>query len=615
MSIEKRLKSIAQYIINKVLDMKISMKLTVSYVLTVLVCILLLTTFFYSQITNVTQNRIIDLLTNTLKQSVDNINYKIELYNRLENMIYADGSLQDILVENYNGAEQMYDARNKLLAQINPTIFKSYSDIRQFSFMIANKTIPQYGEYVKWVDTVKNKAWYKFIALKNDNIYWFNNSTQKEEQDLKADTANLFKANTMKIKDADLIGTISVIRKLRHLSYDNFIGILKIDIDKELMFDNLREVSKKDNSWFQIINVENSVIYNSKDVSNDKNYTLDLGKYKENFKTISGSFKDTQGGKFDIYYDTINYTGWKIIYIVPNTVYSNMIKRLQAGTVFIILVCIIAFIFLSGFIAAKFTKKIRKLSKSMKKVQEGNFDVSISYRGKDEIGDLIEGFNSMAINLSELVEQVYTSKVKEKELELKLLQSQINPHFLYNTLASISWLGMRSDEQDITKISNSLAKYYRISLSKGSNIIKIREEINHVTAYMDIQNIRFKNKITMVYEVAEEVLEVDCLKLIIQPFIENAILHGLSSEKKYITIRLVVERNDEDVLWKVIDDGVGISKDKLKLIMNNFENDDHGYGITNVDQRIKLHFGDRYGIKIFSNEGLGTVVTINTPYL
>jgi two-component system, sensor histidine kinase YesM len=176
-------------------------------------------------------------------------------------------------------------------------------------------------------------------------------------------------------------------------------------------------------------------------------------------------------------------------------------------------------------------------------------------------------------------------------------------------------LGMRIGGEDITKMSNSLAKFYKKSLSKGKNIILIKDEIEQVHAYMDIQNIRFKGKINVVFEIDDSILEARSLKLMLQPFVENAIAHGMYKEKKTLNIRIVVCKDGENILWEVIDDGIGISKVRLKSILNSEENAESGYGIVNVDQRIKLFFGDNYGVSIYSRVGIGTAVRIVTPYM
>jgi two-component system sensor histidine kinase YesM len=208
---------------------------------------------------------------------------------------------------------------------------------------------------------------------------------------------------------------------------------------------------------------------------------------------------------------------------------------------------------------------------------------------------------------------VYTIQIKEKESELRALQAHINPHFLYNTLASISWLSMRIGSDDITRISNALARFYKLSLSKGSSIVNLQEEIDHVKAYMSIQEIRFKSRIRMLYEIAPETLEIPTLKLILQPFVENALVHGMWREKKTITIKLQIEVEDHVVTAKIIDDGVGIGSETLKRLQRLEDKDAIGYGIVNVDQRLKLYYGDRYGVDIFSRRGIGTVISVIMP--
>jgi two-component system, sensor histidine kinase YesM len=571
--------------------MKISMKLTLSYLAAAAFCMLILSLFFYSNTKNYIDKQTEELLSQTLKQAKDNIDYKVELYNMLADSIYLNTNLQNILFDDYPHQADKPELLNKILSFLRP--FKtSYQDLQNVSLIVTNPTIPIYRNEIISENSVRVEDWYRQVVALDNKVLWSNGY------------------------DYEMPGTIVLGRKLSHLVYDSFLGVLRIELSKDYFFNTLHKVKESGNGWFDIIDSKNNYVYTGMSTNDFRFKVAVYNEYKKLLleKPSKTAVINVNNKKFMTVQDEIQFTGWKILYTLPFTGYTDAIKKLKYAAAGFLLLSALLFIAISWFLASKFTKKIRELSHSMEKIQTGQFDVFITYPANDEIGYLIRGFNIMASKLKELIEEVYIIKIKKKESELLALQAQINPHFLYNTLASISMLGMRIGGEDITRMSNSLARFYKKSLSNGKNIIKIKDEIEQVKAYMDIQNIRFKNKINVVFEINESVMEARSLKLMLQPFVENAIAHGMWKNKKTLNIRLIVLQEGDNILWKIIDDGVGISQIRLKDILSSDENRETGYGIVNVDQRIKLFFGDSYGVSIFSKVGIGTVVSIITPF-
>ncbi|MDD4680073.1 MAG: sensor histidine kinase, partial [Clostridia bacterium] len=233
---------------------------------------------------------------------------------------------------------------------------------------------------------------------------------------------------------------------------------------------------------------------------------------------------------------------------------------------------------------------------------------------KDEIGYLYRQFDIMMDEIDSLYKDIYESKIKQKEIELKALQAQINPHFLYNTLSSINWMAIDINANDISHAINALAKYYRFTLSKGKEIIPIYNEIEQVKAYIDIEKIRFGKKFDLIYDIDEGAYKYLTPKLILQPFVENSIKHSLEHIDYKCVITIIAEETENEIRFKITDNGKGIEKNIL-LQLKSGALSNSGYGIKNVVERINLLYGDKYGVSIESEAYRGTCITVNIPKL
>jgi two-component system sensor histidine kinase YesM len=369
---------------------------------------------------------------------------------------------------------------------------------------------------------------------------------------------------------------------------------------------SLIEKESKDKSIFIID--EQGIILSSK----DKNMI------KENLSQfISTGYNDGQEGKFDDTYNreqvlvTYNTTkfGWKTVSIIP---YSTFMTSAQTVTRHILALALASTCFsaLLIYVAARlFSKRVEYLLRITQRVETGDFSVRIAPLGHDEIGQLGFAFNHMLKRLNSLITEVYKKEIDKKEAEMNLLQSQINPHFLYNTLASISSLAIQNHDQRMYKIVSDLAKFYRISLNKGKNVLSIHEEIQLTRYYVSILQIRFDGMLRVHYDIDESVLPCPIVKLTLQPFVENCINHAIWDDKLGINIIIKAYRDGEYIILKVIDDGMGCRQ----TAKSSIPEEDHktfGYGIQNVDQRIKLFFGNTCGVTFYSKLGIGSTVQI-----
>jgi two-component system sensor histidine kinase YesM len=237
--------------------------------------------------------------------------------------------------------------------------------------------------------------------------------------------------------------------------------------------------------------------------------------------------------------------------------------------------------------------------------------------GSDEISMLIRSYNYMIRRIKDFSETQYRMGLDVKNAELKALQAQIDPHFLYNTLDLINWKALRNGIPEISDIVQKLTRFYKLSLSKGRDIITVRDELAHIETYVGLQNLRFKNGIKLVLNTEENIYGYSILKLILQPIVENAILHGiLCKDSKTGTITITGRLEDSIIRFSIHDDGVGMDGDKAERLFSSANpKEEQGYGIINVNHRIKLFYGNEYGLTCKSSLGEGTAVYITIPAL
>ena len=309
-------------------------------------------------------------------------------------------------------------------------------------------------------------------------------------------------------------------------------------------------------------------------------------------------------------------TGWTVVDCT--NVKELLSKSRQAQSVYVltaIILVIVALLF-SRFMARSITLPIQKLRDSMKKVQEGDFSVSdVVVDSKNEIGSLTKSFDVMTHRIHELMEQNVHEQEEKRRSELKALQSQINPHFLYNTLDSIIWMAEGKKNEEVVLMTASLARLLRQSISNEDEVVPIANEVEYARGYLTIQKMRYKDKLEFQIAVDSSILYIPLIKLVLQPIIENAIYHGLKYKESKGLLIVKGFMKDGNAVLQVIDDGVGMDEETLAHIYDKHKVNYHsnGVGVYNVQKRLKLYYGEDYGITYTSELGKGTTATITIP--
>ena len=345
------------------------------------------------------------------------------------------------------------------------------------------------------------------------------------------------------------------------------------------------------------------------------------GRFKEDNK-YAATLKDgitaenLSGKNITLNVRTIGYTGWKLVGVTPSAALGIDGIKFRFFVLFVADLFLFLLAMINAFISDKISNPIKRLDGSVREIESGNLDVEIVPSGSYEVEHLGKSIKNMLGRIKVLMSDLVAEHNAKRKSEFDTLQSQINPHFLYNTLDIIVWMIENENSDKAVNIVTALAKFFRISLSKGKNIITVKDEVEHVRNYLMIQNMRFKNRFEYSIDVDEEVLSYSSLKLMLQPLVENAIYHGMEFMDGDGEIDVKVFKEDDSLYFTITDNGLGMSEDMVEtLLSKDFVPSKKGSGIgaKNVNERIKLYFGSEYGLKVESEPDEGTKITIHLP--
>ena len=286
--------------------------------------------------------------------------------------------------------------------------------------------------------------------------------------------------------------------------------------------------------------------------------------------------------------------------------------------VILFIIMIIVIYILSHRLSKRITKPVEELVEVTEKFAGGDFSVSYHTDSNDEMKTLAESFNTMVKEIETLVEDIHKEQENLKDAELRLLQEQINPHFLYNTLDAILWMTEAGENQKAIQIIQELSSFFRISLSKGQSEITISNEREHVKSYLEIQRYRYQDILDYEIDFDEEILKYHIQKLTLQPIVENALYHGIKNKRGKGMIRVLGKEENDSIVFSIIDDGIGMKPEELErlrsLIAGHITDDDQsGYGMANVEKRLEMLYGGEYGMSVESEYGEGTKVLVRIP--
>lgn len=394
-------------------------------------------------------------------------------------------------------------------------------------------------------------------------------------------------------------------------------GTLVVDMSFNGIEQLFSKINNSDGTYVYLMDGNGEIIYHPKQKLIYSNL------YKENNKAAVVYEDGNRIEKFDgeersVIVRTVGYTGWKIVSVTPVSQFSMNLVQMRFFFIIILAFSLILIILLNLILSAQIANPIKKLENSVKNLEKGGAqpESGIYIGGSQEVQHLGQAVQSMVEQRSRLMDDVVEEQEAKRKSELEALQSQINPHFLYNTLDSIVWMIESNRYEEATSMITDLASLFRISLSKGENIISIDKEVQHARNYINIQKVRYKNKFDIKFDIDPEILQYSTMKLVLQPLLENAIYYGMESMDEEGRIVVRGYQRDNDICLSVEDNGLGMPEtvtEKLLVEDNQLPKKGSGIGLLNVQRRIQIYFGKKYGLDIDSVLDEGTKVTINLP--
>lgn len=393
-------------------------------------------------------------------------------------------------------------------------------------------------------------------------------------------------------------------------------GVLLVDMNyssiKQLLEKANQDISKE---YIYLMDRNGEIIYHP------KQNLIRTGLLSEDNREASGYEDDTirerfMGEKRMVTVKTISYTGWKLVSIVPMETFSMGMEETRYLVILLVTLALLATVVLNQLVSARIAKPLKKLNDSVKEWESGNLNPDIYVGGSLEVVHLGKTLQSTVSQIHQLMKDIVTEQEEKRKSELDALQSQINPHFLYNTLDSIVWMITGERYKEAVFMTTQLGSLFRVSLSRGKTIISIEDEIRHAKNYMGIQKIRYKNAFQVIFQVEPEVEQCCTVKLVLQPLLENAIYYGMEYMDGEGEILVKGYKKDGDIYLEVEDNGLGMPEEEAARLLTEKPRErkqGSGVGLINVDSRIRLRFGKEYGLIIESHPDEGMKVTIHIP--
>lgn len=509
-----------------------------------------------------------------LQQSVSSMDRTLDGYNSLSDYIAFDRTLAEVFSMEYGTPYEQYE---QLIQKVDPILRSSsyfHGGMQRITIYTDNGMV-KHDTTVAPVSEIEETDWYQ-KTLEHPGLNWFVNYQEK----------TLFSA-----------------RKLSFSGVREGVNILYMDVDYQKLFTPYAETLISECGLY-ITDQEGKLVFEESRFSG-KNQSYDL--------TYSEFLEQRNRGSTDytILCEESNTTGWTVWLYQPVGLAGEAMRPIGVMAGVTILICIFAAVLAYFITSGMVSGRIERLTCLMQEVQEGSMDMQVGSDDRDEIGMLYRGFGSMMKRIRTLINEVYLGKITQKEAELKALQAQINPHFLYNTLSLINWKALAAGEEDISRMTLAMSTFYRTALNRGRNVLQVEAELSNTRAYLEIQSMLHDGDFDYEIEVQPEILQCESLNLILQPLVENAIHHGIEEKtdgRGKISVRGWKE--DNCVWFMVEDNGVGMEQKVADKILTM---ESKGYGVRNVDERIRLCYGEKYAMKVESVVGKGTKMTIHFP--
>lgn len=585
-------------LIRAINDLKLRTKLVLSFLVVVFIPLMIVGGFLTSQLRQMA-------LDNALEQTAANVDRVkkrtaevINVSNDISYRLANDNRLENVTNRQY---ESVYDVVKAY--KDYPDIkdyMRLYKEISSIRLYINNKTLLNNWEFIQPSAAVMESDWYKQAERSNGLIGW--NYIEDERDNRKY---------------------LSLIRKIDFINHHNK-GILVINVNSRL----LNSILNQETFETMIVDADNHIISANRPDRIGKtlaDINFDPGVIKQQ----SGSFEAVVDGKssqiqIEGLLPESSLNGIRIISVFSiQSIVMNANQIIKLALIVITISFIVAFILIYGF-SSLLTKRMLRLSKHITKVATGNLDIALAIDGKDEIGQLSRQFNAMVASINGLLIEVQETNKQKVELEskqnqikFKMMASQINPHFLFNALESIRMKAHMKGQSEISNVVRLLGKMMRKNLEAGQRNVTLHNEMDMVRCYLDIQKFRHEDRLKYELLIDPSAEQIPILPLVIQPLVENAVIHGLESREEGGIVRIKAELIGDEVHVEVIDNGQGMTKERLEQVLQSLEDKNDGeqnrIGLRNVHLRLQLVYGKKYGLDIWSEPGIGTKVQFTIP--
>ena len=537
---------------------------------------------------------------NYMSQIIQQVNYDIDTYieymENISSVIAKSSDVPRYLFDQNQTEAEMEAEKERILTQFQ-TIMESRDDIYNVAAVAKNgRYIINRGEdeLTEYVD-IESLDWYQTAMESKSGIAVSSSHVQNAIQ-------------------SSYKWVITLSRALVNNQTGEREGLFFVDLNYSAISDLCNNNSIEEKGYIFVLDAEGNIVYHP------KQQLMYGGLKTENIDAIMECREDSliidEGGDSKLYtMSKSKKTGWTVVGAAYT---SELLKNNEQAQMWYLLVAsilLLAVIGISSIISREITKPIRSLRDSMRKVQNGQFDTHVEVITENEIGSLGRSFNLMTSEIQALMEQnVYEQKQKRKS-ELKALQAQINPHFLYNTLDSIIWMSEAGENDEVVEMTSALARLLRQSISNDQEEVELEKEIEYVKNYLTIQKMRYKDKLEFFIYVDPRVAHVPIIKLVLQPLVENAIYHGIKYKETKGNLKIYARPVDGRVEIVVADDGIGMDEDVMEHIFDEHRKEQkrNGVGVPNVQKRLKLQYGSEYGIRYESVKGAGTKAVITIP--
>lgn len=541
--------------------------------------------YYVSQSTSEDVKNLAEISVSQINKNIDT--YIDELY-RLTSMALSDEELHTAIknAESANNASEKLSSTQKIF-QFLYNIYLYRTDLYSVCLQTPSGELYSRGfsQFLGDSSTFSQEPWY--LQIKNDPSINF-----------------LIVGHRISKQNVGLSNQKEVFTVARRVIDTNgrFLGILILDTKFETFQNILKELEREQNAQVFLQDQNQKILYTSNT------------KFLEEFSSL----QNIDHNLYSVISNLSNETHWTVTMVIPRAQLFTNANDMFKSVLTLIIICLGCSILLYGIISYAITQPIKALIRSMRQVEKGDFSVCIHSSAHDEIGELSDGFNHMTKQIDHLLNKMVEFEIRDKESEYMILQSQINPHFLYNTLEVIRMKCIIHKEPEIAEAINTLSNLFRLSISRREHFVPLKEEIEHVKSYISIQNFRFDNKYHLSVHVDELLLEFKVFKLMLQPLVENSVFHGLELKPGDGHIDISVQLNEAELCIEISDDGVGINPERLGELRSFLENpkghkDNQSIGLRNVHERIQLFFGKKYGLQIWSHEHMGTKIIITMP--